>query len=102
MNNIPPTYDESLMNNSIIISDVNKIIFKTLREVLDKIEDIEENGISYEHNNYIRQIMKGFDRNHLYEEFPEDYNYILNKLSQCISEYNNYGLRSIHEALEPK
>ena len=69
--------------------------------VIDKISDIETKGISGDHEMYIRQIMKGFDKNYLYKDFDKDYKYILNKLSCTITQDNNGALRSIQEALDP-
>ena len=97
----PPTYQAS-NNSPQIFEAINKKIFENLKSVLDRIDNIEENGISYEHNIYIRQIMKAFDRNYVYDGFVEDYNYVLQKLTAKITDYNNYALRSINEALEPK
>lgn len=97
----PPTYQAS-NNSPQIFGAINKKIFENLKSVIDRIDDIEENGISYEHNTYIRQIMKAFDRNYVYEGIVEDYNYVLQKLTTKITDYNNYALRSINEALEPK
>jgi len=102
MSNTPPTYEDSNLDNSKIISEVNKKTFKKLREILDRIDDIDKNGVSDAHNNYIRQIMKAFDNRYLYEGFSDDYEYVLEKLSLKITTNNNFSLRSICEALERK
>jgi hypothetical protein len=81
--------------------DINKAVFKKLRALVDSIEDIEINGIEDIHQSYVRQIIKPFNKKYLYKEFIHDYDYVITKLSQKYTLYNNYALRSINEALEP-
>lgn len=82
-----------------MISGLNRSIFKKLRELIDKIEDID-NGIDDIHSSYIRQLMKPFNKTYLYDGFLEDYEYVLSKLSINYTFNNNDALRSINEALE--
>lgn len=95
----PPAYSQNCINNCEMISGLNRSIFKKLRELIDKIEDID-NGIDDIHSSYIRQLMKPFNKTYLYDGFLQDYEYVLSKLSINYTFNNNDALRSINEALE--
>ena len=93
----PPVYERV---QGEIKTELNKKIIQNLINILNNTVDIDTKGVTHLHDNLIRQLMKGFDKNHLYDEFPKDYEYILKKLTCCITESNNFALRSIHEALQ--
>lgn len=95
----PPEYERV---QGEIKKKLNKKIIHNLIDILTNIADIDTKGVTHLHDNLIRQLMKGFDKNHLYDEFPNDYEFILKKLTSCMTESNNFALRSIHEALEIK
>ena len=96
--NTLPLY-QNLEDNVKIILENNKNIFAQLRIVLDNIEDIDTKGVESIHDNYIRQLMKAFNNDYLYQGFDVDYKYVLTKLSLTITCDNNFALRSINEAV---
>ena len=100
--NTPPSYNETLENHDYDSErySMNKYIYKQLRDLLDSIDEIEETGVSHDHQYYIQQLMKGFDKNYIYKNFNLDYEYVIKKLSLKICSENNYALRSINEALQ--
>ena len=77
MDSPPPEYVECQHKFK---TDVNKKVIKNIIQILDSIPDFEQRGISTSHSNSIRWIMNAFDKNYLYEEFSEQYDYITNKL----------------------
>ena len=89
---VSPPYSES-------VQSVNKIIFKKVKDVLFEIEN---NSINQIQERLIDKIMKGFNCYEIYEDFPEDYEYCLVKLSAKPTLFNSYALRSINEAVQPK
>ena len=95
----PPTY-ENATHNFQNRQSINKQIFQTIIEKLNEIENIEETGIDELLSNFIRQIVKAFDKDYLYDGFDKDYAVVLRKLSSRITQNNNFALRNINEILE--
>ena len=95
----PPTY-ENATNNFQNRQSINKQIFQTIIQKLNEIENIEETGIDEIHSSFIRQIVKAFDKDYLYDGFDKDYTVVLRKLSSRITQNNNFALRNINEVLE--
>lgn len=93
----PPPYG---ICQSKISEELNKIIIQNIISILKSIVDIDKKGISHQHDDSIRQLMKGFNKKHLYKDFPNHYDFIVKKLTFCITENNNFALRSINEALD--
>ena len=95
----PPTY-ENATHNFQNRQSINKQIFQTIIQKLNEIENIEETGIDEIHSSFIRQIVKAFDKDYLYDGFDKDYTVVLRKLSSRITQNNNFALRNINEVLE--
>jgi hypothetical protein len=95
----PPTYEKATFNFQNRQS-INKQIFQTIIEKLNEIENIEESGIDEIHSSFIRQIVKAFDKDYLYDGFDKDYTVVLRKLSSRITQNNNFALRNINEIFE--
>ena len=95
MSNIPPPY-----SNSDNYNEISRIIFEKLRQLVDSIEDIENNGLQDIHSSYIRQLVKPLNKNFLHKNFSKDYEYVISKLSAKYTSNNNCALRSINEELE--
>lgn len=89
---IPEYYSE-------IYEKVNYKIFKNLKLVLDRIEDIEQNGVTEDVVRYMRQIMKAFDKKYFHKSFVQDFEYVINKLTQTITQNNIYAIGYITDRL---
>lgn len=93
-----PEYENTTLTNEH--EQLNKVTIQLLRDKLDSIEDLDKYGIDDNHQVFIRQIMKSFNKKFIYEGFHNDYKYIVSKLSTNITVNNNHALRSVCEALE--
>ena len=78
-----------------IYEQVNDKIFKNLKSVLDRTEDIQKNGVTEDVVRYVRQIMKAFDKRYFHKSFIQDFEYVINKLTLTLTQNNIYAIGHI-------